>query len=299
MHDETLFTISPEDDKSRLDKFLLKKFPHISRSFLQALCKEDQVYVNNTPQKSGYKLRWGDAVYVHHDMTSIGEVPAIEIPIVYEDDNILVVNKPSGVLSHGLSKFKHEPSVASFLRQHTPNGVADDIRFGIVHRLDRLTSGIMVCAKNSTSMQLLQKQFANQTVKKEYTAISSGVPKHKKAVIDVPIERDPTRPATFRPGKNGKNAVTQYRIIEQIAGRYSVLLLTPKTGRTHQLRVHLKYINAPIVGDVVYGTVTASRMMLHASSISLALPHGETCVFEATLPSEFNAYINKVKHETS
>ncbi len=282
-------TVSPAEDKNRLDHFLADQFGDVSRSFLQSLCKTDQVLVNGKPEKSGYRLRWGDTIELLYDMATTGVVPDISIPIIYEDSSVLVVNKPSGVLSHALSKFKNEPSVASFLRQRTGrrDAAGNNVRYGIVHRLDRLTSGVMVCAKNDEVMKHLQRQFSDRKVTKKYIAVTSGIPKHRSATINVPLERNPKAPATFRPGKNGKVAETSYKVLGTHAKR-ALVELKPKTGRTHQLRVHLSYINCPIVGDQLYGGDKADRLYLHASELSVQLIDGTLQTFRAPLPSEFN-----------
>lgn len=284
-----IFTVEPSEDKQRADHVLANRFPDISRSFLQSLCKTDQVLVNQQPQKSGYKVSRGDTVEVLYDMSAIGTVPHIELPIIYEDDDLLVVDKPSGVLSHALSQFKQEPSVASFLRQRTKTIQSPaDTRYGMVHRLDRVTSGVMICAKNQPALHHMQRQFADRSAQKQYVAVTSAIPKHATAVIDVPIERNPKAPATFRPGANGKTAQTAYTVNEQSAKR-ALLGLTPKTGRTHQLRVHLAYINCPIVGDFLYGGEKADRLYLHAESVRVTLPSGEEKQFSAPVPKSFHA----------
>lgn len=282
------FTVSPNEDKKRLDHVLAKRFPSISRSFLQSLCKTNQILVNNQPQKSGYTLRWSDTVEVTYDMDSIGVVPEIDMPILYEDDSVLVIDKPAGVLSHALSKFKNESSVASFLRQRTSNDkTSENIRYGIVHRLDRATSGVMVCAKDKDTAKFLQKQFSDRSVSKTYVAVSVGTPKEKTAVINVPIERNPKAPATFRPGNRGKSAETSYQVISA-TDKYSLISLHPKTGRTHQLRVHLAYINCPIVGDQLYGDEEANRLYLHAHELTVQVPGEESKTFTSSIPASFN-----------
>lgn len=271
------FTVSPSEDKKRLDHVLSMRLPDVSRSFLQSLCKHSKVLVNGRVEKSGYKLRWGDAVAILHDMTQLGKPDSITIPIVYEDDDLIVVNKPAGVLSHALSKFKNEPSVASFLREHAQDSSRPaDVRYGIVHRLDRLTSGVMVCAKHEEAMKHLQKQFAARTVKKTYLAVVASHPKHNTALIDVPLERHPKAPATFRVSSRGKSAQTDYQVLGKaaIGSDEYVLEVSPKTGRTHQIRVHLQHIGCPIKGDVLYGGKVADRLYLHAHAIELEAVSG-------------------------
>ena len=282
--------------RERLDVWLMKKYPDFSRAFLQKLCTEDKVLVDGEPQRSGYKLKGEETIEVLHDMKQIiGLVPDIDLPILYEDDDVIVVNKPAGVLSHGLSKFLGEPSVASFLRQRltadkTGSWKAEDLRFGIVHRLDRVTSGVMICAKNQNAMRWLQKQFHDRKVEKIYWAVVSGRLKHTEALLDLPIERNPKAPSTFRVGANGKSAQTRYEVLNEteVEGRIRTLIaLFPKTGRTHQLRVHMQHLGHSIVGDVLYGGEPAQRLYLHAHELDLNLPSGAQKRFIAPLPAGF------------
>lgn len=271
--------------KQRLDHYLCRKHPDISRGFIQKLIATDQVLVNGEVQKSGFKVSDEDAIKVLYDFSQVGKVPEIELPILFEDDNILVVDKPAGVLSHALTRFHTEPSVASFLRQRMKQSESDDIRFGIVHRLDRITSGVMICAKNHDTLVKLQKQFADRTTEKTYNAIVTGEPDEQEAIIDIPIERNPKAPATYKPGPSGKSAQTYYKVLKR-CGPYSLLELKPKTGRTHQIRVHLQYIGHPVVGDVVYSHEQADRLYLHASHITLTY-NGHKKTFSSELPQSF------------
>lgn len=280
-------------------------YPDFSRAFLQKLCSEDKVLVDGVSQKAGYKLKGGEVIEPQHDMKSIiGLVPDIDLPIIYEDENVIVINKPAGVLSHGLSKFLGEPSVASFLRQRLVSGSdpdrkgewkAEDLRFGIVHRLDRVTSGVMICAKNQATMRLLQKQFHDRKVEKVYRALIDGQLKHEAAILDLPLERNPKAPATFKVGPNGKTAQTEYKVLgvyEPGGKTISQVELYPKTGRTHQLRVHLQHVGHPIIGDKLYKGSDASRLFLHAHQLTIEIPGKGQQVFEAPLPTEFNDLMN-------
>lgn len=282
------YTVSSET-RLRLDIFLANLYPVISRSFLQKLCSSDQVLVNDVPEKSGFKLQNGDKVTILYDMASIGEIEDIELPIVFQNDDVIVINKPAGVISHARGRYWNEPSVASFIRQITGQ---DGERAGIVHRLDRATSGIMVCAKNQSAMAYLQKQFADRKVIKRYVAIIEGHMKPSKAIIDMPIERNPKAPSTFRVGPNGKTAQTEYSVLKS-SNNYEMLELIPKTGRTHQLRVHLKQSGHPIVGDSLYGGIEKPRLYLHAHTIELNLPGDKITVFTAPVPEEFNLLLEE------
>lgn len=279
------------DGRQRLDVFLANKFPSISRSFLQKLCANDQVLVNDEPQKSGFKLAQADKVKLLYDMAAIDKIEDIDLPIIFENQDVVVINKPAGVISHARGRFWNEPSVASFVRQLTGQ---EGERAGIVHRLDRATSGVMICAKTAKAMSHLQKQFADRTVAKNYIAIVEGHIKPEAAIIDMPIERNPKAPSTFRVGPNGKPAQTQYKVLKE-SHNYSMLELLPKTGRTHQLRVHLKHANHPIVGDVLYGGAVKARLFLHANSLELTLPDGNKTVFTAPLPAVFEELMEENK----
>lgn len=269
--------------KKRLDVYLAELHPDVSRSFLQKLCNTDLVLVNTVPEKSGFKLKTTDKVDVLYDMAAIEKIADIDMPILYEDDNVIVVDKPAGIISHSRGKYWNEPSVASFIRQLTKQ-TGD--RAGIVHRLDRATSGVMICAKNQDTMVYLQKQFADRTTKKNYLAVVKGHLKLKEAVIDMAIERNPKDPSRFRVGVNGKPAQTKYRVLKSSI-LYDEVQLEPATGRTHQLRVHLDYQGHPILGDTFYKGPEAERLFLHAHKLTINLPDDTQHTFTAPIPLAF------------
>lgn len=279
---------SPITPKQRLDHYLAELYTDVSRAFLQKLCSSDQVLVNGQPEKSGFKLKPTDEVKVLYDMAAIEKIDTIDLPILYQDDDVLVINKPAGVISHARGKYWNEPSVASFIRQLT-NQAGD--RAGIVHRLDRATSGVMICAKTVEAMIFLQKQFADRKVEKTYMAIIVGQLEPAEAIIDMPIERNPKMPSTFRVGPNGKPAQTAYKVLKK-GEQHSQVQLQPKTGRTHQLRVHLANQGHPIVGDTLYNGEPADRLMLHAHKLELTLLDGKKRSFKAPLPAEFKTYVD-------
>lgn len=276
------------EPRLRLDQYVLSQFPQLSRSYAVRLIGEEKVLVNNQAEKPGYKLRTGDSVSIDFDAKELEMIPDIDLPVIYEDDDVLVINKPAGVISHSRGRYWDEPSVASFMRQRA--GLPGE-RSGIVHRLDRPTSGIMICAKNQQAMSFLQKQFADRTVKKTYVAIVKGHLNPKQAIIDMPIERNPKVPASFRVGSNGKAAQTKYNVIAS-KGLYDQVELEPATGRTHQLRVHLAHQGHPIVGDTLYGGQPAERLYLHAIRLEIILPGGYKQLFTAELPNEFEILLN-------
>lgn len=277
----------------RLDQYVISQQPRLSRAFAVRLIEHGHVLVNGNSEKPGYKLRAADLVTIDFDPASLDVIPDIDLPVLYEDDNVVVINKPVGVISHARGRYWDEPSVASFVRNrlHT-NSFADAeeeqaTRAGIVHRLDRATSGVMICAKNPETLKLLQRQFGDRKVKKQYVAVVTGTPNPTEAIIDMPIGRNPRAPSTFRIDSTGKHATTHYRVLHADNGK-SLLELAPQTGRTHQLRVHLAETGHPILGDPLYGGAPMERLYLHAWRLELTLPGGDRRVFEAPVPPEFN-----------
>jgi 23S rRNA pseudouridine1911/1915/1917 synthase len=274
----------------RLDQRVVELIPELSRAFGTKLIEQGKVTVNGEPQlKAGYKLRADDMVAIDYDLSERDNIPDIKLPILYEDDDCVVINKPVGVLTHSKGEFNPEATVETWLRTRIKQPV-ETPRGGIVHRLDRATSGVMICAKTPDALKWLQRQFAQRRTKKTYYAVVSGIPKEPAAIIDMPIERNPKAPATFRVGNNGKSALTQYKVIDTNAV-HSLLELKPETGRTHQLRVHLSHIGHPIVGDAMYGGETADRMMLHANKLELTLPSRDRREFMAPVPKIFKEQI--------
>jgi len=271
----------------RVDVVAADILPSLSRAYIKRLLEDGRITVNGKNAKAGGKVHLGDKLQTDFEEAELDQIEPIELPIIYEDDDVLVVNKPAGVISHSRGKYWDEPSVASFVRQKT-NQPGE--RAGIVHRLDRATSGVMICAKNAETLSWLQRQFSAREVAKTYIAVVQGTLKEPEAIIDMPIERNPKAPATFRAGSSGKPAQTKYRLLPSQPG-HSVLELTPLTGRTHQLRVHLSYLGHPIVGDTLYGGETADRLMLHAQALTITLPNKERRTFAAPLPTEFNQYM--------
>lgn len=278
------FAVSQDDQKQRLDSFVAARMPRVSRAFIQKLCDMGKVQVNGVESRPGYKLKTGDLVRVDYDTRQLDEVPSIDLPILYEDEDCLVIDKPVGVLTHSRGAFNEEATVASFLRGYLQD--MDGTRAGIVHRLDRATSGVIIGAKNQAALSWLQKQFSQRKAKKTYRAIVQGSMREPEAVIDMPIERNPKAPATFRVGANGKSAVTHYKVLQEANG-LSLLELKPTTGRTHQLRVHLAQLGHPIVGDVLYGGKPNERLLLHAYELEITLPSRQRRTFTSPLPAVF------------
>jgi 23S rRNA pseudouridine1911/1915/1917 synthase len=273
------------NSRRRLDMYVLDQKPRLSRAFAAKLIEQGKVLVNGKQAKVGYRVQDHDDITIDYDEAALDNIPDIDLPIIYEDEYCFVINKPAGVLTHAQGALVHEATVATFLRNRAPDMHGE--RAGIVHRLDRATSGVIVVAKSAHALSYFQKQFADRTVSKTYMAVVEGTLRQGEAVISMPIERNPKAPATFRAAQNGKPAITQYKVVEENADN-SLVELRPKTGRTHQLRVHLSQIGHPIVGDPLYGSGSfGDRLYLHALSLEITLPNGDRKTFAAPLPPEF------------
>lgn len=274
----------------RLDQRVVSQFPELSRMYATKLVNEGKVTVNGVVvTKGGHKIWEADKVVVDYDPAELAAIPEIDLPVLYEDDDCVVVNKPLGLLTHSKGAFNPEATVATWLRTRLKG--MDGERGGIVHRLDRATSGVMICAKTPEALSALQKQFSQRKTKKTYVAIVKGHLKDEQAVIDMPIERNPKKPQTFRVGSNGKPATTEYTVL-QTTEHYSLVELRPFTGRTHQLRVHLEELGHPIVGDVLYDGPVADRLYLHAKELEITIPSRERKVFETSVPASFQEFLD-------
>jgi 23S rRNA pseudouridine1911/1915/1917 synthase len=269
----------------RLDQKVVELFPDLPRKYAVTLIEEGKVTVNGeVVQKAGYKLRGANEVFVDYDPKQLDEIADIDLDILYEDADCLVINKPLGVLTHSKGAFNPEATVASFIRKRIKDFPGE--RAGIVHRLDRATSGVIICAKTPEALSWLQKQFSLRKVKKTYAAVVRGHMTEEHAIIDMPIERNPKKPQTFRVGANGKASITEYRVAQR-GEHYDLLELKPQTGRTHQLRVHLNHLGHPIVGDTLYGGEEADRLYLHAEALEITLLNRERETFHVPIPDDF------------
>jgi 23S rRNA pseudouridine1911/1915/1917 synthase len=273
----------------RLDQYVVRQVPVLSRAFAAKLIEQGKISVNGEVQlKPGYKLRANDEIAIDYDENEPVVIPEIELEVLYEDKDCVVINKPVGVLTHSKGAFNPEASVATWLR-HKLQGMEGE-RAGIVHRLDRATSGVLIAAKTPAAHSWLQKQFSQRRVKKTYNAVVEGMLAEQQAIIDMPIERNPKKPQTFRVGSNGKSAVTEYKVLKT-NGQHTLLELKPTTGRTHQLRVHLEHLGHPILGDTFYGGHVSDRLYLHAKSLEITLPNRERKTYTVPMPSEFEEQV--------
>lgn len=274
----------------RLDTYLYEHYKEISRSRWQKYIKDFRVSINGkTITTPSYEI--DDKAIIDIKLPEEKKFEKEKLDILYLDDNVIVINKPAGILTHAKGADSDEFTVADFFKRYSTYAL-DTNRVGIVHRLDRDTSGVIIGARNNETANLLKKQFAKRLTKKTYIAITTGIPKLEKARIDLPIARNPKKPATFKVSSNGKVAITDYKVLKTNEN-YALIELMPKTGRTHQLRVHLNYINCPILGDKVYGAKKADRMYLHAEKLEITIPNKGRITFEAKLPKEFKNIFKK------
>ena len=278
-----VYLFEVDSGKQRLDLELANRFPDTSRSTWQKHIKAGHVSIAKQIELSPKK----DVLPTENITVNIPDAVDFskeELPILYLDDNIVVINKPIGILSHSKGALNDEFTVATFFSRYSSYN-KDTNRPGIVHRLDRDTSGVMIGARNEQTAKLLQQQFANRKTKKTYIAIVDGIAKHPEANIDLPIGRNPSAPSTFRVDSKGKSAETHYKVLDSNI-KNSLVILEPLTGRTHQLRVHMNYIGNAIKGDRIYGK-TSDRLYLHAKSLELTIPGGHRKVFTAPIPKKF------------
>jgi len=268
---ETIF-VTETESSLRLDKLLTLRYPQHSRTYFQYLIEEGFVLLNGERAKKRMIPEEGDEIEVCFQLTPEISVEAESIPldIIYEDEYILAINKPAGMVVHPAPGHWSGTFVNALLGYCKQLPSQDPLRPGIVHRLDKDTSGVLLAAKTIEAHQKLIEKFANRTMEKTYLAICVGKPKN--GIISAPIGRHPVNRKEMAVIPDGKEAVTDVHVVA-IGNQLSLALLKPKTGRTHQIRVHLKHLGAPILGDEVYGTkVPAERQMLHAYRLSFIHP---------------------------
>jgi 23S rRNA pseudouridine1911/1915/1917 synthase len=279
----------------RLDVYLAAEFG-ISRTQVQRLFKQDKVTIDGQPVRANVTVEAGQTIRVEElDAAVIAPIVPPDLPIVYEDDDMMVVDKPAGIAVHAGNGRPGEPTVADFARLHTTD--PDPDRPGIVHRLDRETSGLLVLAKTEAAKLALQKQWKDRHVHKTYQLLAVGRVEPDEAVIKLPLDRDQARPTQRRVSAAGKPAVTHYKVQAHYAG-YTYVEAYPETGRTHQLRVHFAAMGHPIAADVVYGTklrpLGLRRHFLHACRLELTTPSGQKLDLRSPLPAELQAALDQL-----
>ena len=288
------FQTTWEDAGKRLDKFAFENLSRYSRMFLADLIRQNLCYVNGETQPVGYHLKIGDVVEISIDAAAKTAMTPENIPleILFEDEEILVVNKPAGMLVHPTNSDKSGTLANALVFHLNPNSEIENpklIRPGIVHRLDKETSGLMVIAKTARSLRILGSHFQRKLVKKIYAALVEGVISENEGTISAPIGRLEEKPH-WRVLHDGKESETKFKVLER-RGDTTLLELEPVTGRTNQLRIHCAEIKHPIVGDTLYGGREFARLCLHAKKLGFFHPNGGWLEFETALPNEMqNAF---------
>ena len=286
----------------RLDRYIAEKLGMLSRSQIKA--RELKARVNGKEAKFSRIVRPGDTIELFwNEADPVNIVPEdIPLDILYEDDRVIVINKPRGMVVHpGAGNRRGTVANALFFRklQHSgPSGTAAGLRPGIVHRLDKETSGVMIAAWDDDALAFLSGQFKSRKAKKKYIAIINGIPREDHGRIETNITRDPKDRKRFTVADRGRAALTCYQVIKKWQ-KHSLVLLKPKTGRTHQLRVHMRYIGHPVSGDPVYGFADRffpdAGLMLHSRRLEITLPgDGAPRVFRAPLPQRFCEMIHRL-----
>jgi 23S rRNA pseudouridine1911/1915/1917 synthase len=289
----------------RLDKFLVSRFPEFSRARLQGLIADGFVSVNGVPaKKSGQTIEPGTEIEVRVPPPVPTGLVGEDIPldIIFENDDLLIVNKPAGMVVHPAAGHDSGTLVHAVLG-YDPDmeGIGGEERPGLVHRLDKETSGLIILAKNERAHRWLQDQFRLRKVEKTYLALVDGKPPTPTGRVEAPIGRDPShrkKMAIVSPGK-GREAVSEYKTLESFKD-HTLLEFHPHTGRTHQIRLHCQFLGCPIVGDAVYGrknsTLEISRHFLHAARLKIILPNEkQPRLFEADLPAELKKVLENVQ----
>jgi 23S rRNA pseudouridine1911/1915/1917 synthase len=295
-----------ESTPQRLDKFLVERLPDFSRSRLQALIKEGKVSVSGTQvQKAGFMLEGGEQVSIEIPAPQPASFTPEEIPldIVFENDDLLVVNKPAGMVVHPAAGHLSGTLVHAALA-HSPEmeGIGGEQRPGIVHRLDKNTSGLILLAKNDKTHRWLVNHFRERLVKKVYLALVDGKPPTPNGRVETPIGRSSAdrKKMAVVSSTHGRDALTEYWTIEAFA-EHTLVEVHPITGRTHQIRIHMEFLGCPVAGDTVYGrrhsTIPVERHFLHAARLSIQLP-GENSLrtFEAPLPAELQEVLDSLRN---
>lgn len=291
---EEKVVVSEQDNNSRLDKFLTTIFTDKSRSFFQNIIEEDLIKVNGNVRKSNYKVKENDIVEIKFPDAVEGNIEAENIPIdiLYEDDDIIIVNKAQGMIVHPAPGV-YSGTLVNALLYHCKDlsGINGVVRPGIVHRIDKDTSGILVIAKNDFAHMKLSEDFKKHSITREYIAITEGVIKSDNGTIDKPLARDPKERIKIAIVEGGRRAVTHYSVEKRFKNN-TMVRCTLETGRTHQIRVHMASIGHPLVGDPVYGykkqKYKVNGQMLHAAKLGFIHPtKGIYMEFTSEVPKDF------------
>lgn len=299
---QTLY-LTADNSGQRLDQYVAAMLTGVSRSEVQRLIKASAIRVNGRATKASLRLEPGDEVAIDLPQPEPQTVEAQSLPLtaIYEDADIVVIDKPAGMVVHPAYGNREGTLVnAALARWPEMRAVGDDeSRAGIVHRLDKDTSGVIALARTQAALESLQAQFKARTTEKHYLALVEGVPPSGSGIIDAPIGRDPKRRKRMAVIRSGREAQTRYDVLEDLQSN-ALIDAAPRTGRTHQIRVHLAWLGHPVVGDRLYGfrkqRIRLRRLFLHAASLSLDHPTtGERMTFEAPLPPGLEDILAKLR----
>ena len=303
MEEKIRIEVENLEKNERIDKYLLSKLDdNFSRAKIQKLIDEELILVNDKVIKSSYKVSNGDVILITDKEEDMSVKPEkMDIDIVYEDDDVMVINKKSGVVVHP-APGNYSGTLVNGLMYLSKDlsHVNGEFRPGIVHRIDKDTSGLLIVAKNDKAHRILAEELKEKKIKRKYIALVSGVINHDVGEIDAPIGRDPSdRKKMCVTSVNSKDAITHFRVLERYKNA-SLIECELETGRTHQIRVHMKYINHPVINDPVYGKSNHGEFgqLLHAKEITFTHPTTkEVMTFSCEVPEEFNKILEEYKEE--
>ncbi len=298
------YQVEEEEKDLRIDRYLTDVCGGLSRSYLQKLLKSGDILVNGNPAKANYRVSGGDQIDFEIPEASEPEIAAreMELDILYEDEDILLVNKPKGMVVHPAAGHVDDTLVNGLMAHCKGNlsGINGVMRPGIVHRIDRDTTGILIVCKNDMAHNSIAEQLKCHSITRRYQAIVCGVIREETGVVDAPIGRHPTdRKKMAVCVKNGRHAVTHYQVLERFSA-YTYIECRLETGRTHQIRVHMSSIHHPVLGDTVYGPAKCPFALegqtLHAGVLGFVHPRtGEYMEFRAPLPEYFEQLLVKLR----
>jgi len=317
----TNFAVTSDDAGKRLDLFLVSKLPDVNRARVQQLIAQDKVRVNGRPAKSSLKLRGSEQIEILGDLVPppLRAVPEdIPLDIVYEDDDLAVINKPAGMMVHAgagaIEDERNRGTLVNALLHHlaTLSSLGGQLRPGIVHRLDKDTSGLILIAKNDIAHRMLASQFSSRKIKKTYIALVHGWPKKDRGTINSAISRDVIRRIRMTTRRaTGREAITHYKVQRRIQsdfGKFTLLEVKIDTGRTHQIRVHMASVGHPVVGDALYGApreipaksgkvISLPRNFLHASELQFTHPQtGEALTFSRPISDQLSEFLRLLEN---
>ena len=297
-----------EHQLMRLDKYVASQLSDLSRTYLQQLITEGRLLVDGQARRAAFKMTPGQVVTLSLPPTEDFELEAQDIPldIIFEDDDILLINKPAGMVVHPAPGHPRDTLVNAVLHHAPSISIQGSNRPGIIHRLDKDTSGVMVIAKSNRAQMSLAKQWQERSVIKRYTTLVAGVVEEDSATIDAPIGRNTVNRQQMTTTRSGREAITHFTVVERFEDT-TLLDVQIETGRTHQIRVHLAFIGFPVVGDALYGNKVSARIaerlgvqrqFLHASSLGIRVPSSnEHRTFDAPLPAEMAEVLEHLRSD--